>query len=78
MMINKSIADDVKKIKHLPDGSIFEGELTEEGVMHGKGKLITFDGDVYNGQWKNGVKHGNFKVAYNSGNKFEGEFKQGY
>lgn len=45
--------------------------------MHGAGKLINSEGDIYQGQWRNGLMHGNFKITFNSGNVFEGEFKNG-
>lgn len=37
----------VMEIKHLPDGSIFQGQLNSKGIMHGKGKLLNSEGDIY-------------------------------
>lgn len=45
--------------------------------MHGGGKLINSEGDVYIGEWKDGLMNGKFQVTFNSGNLFDGEFQKG-
>ena len=44
-------------------------------MMHGKGKLFTSKGNIYEGEFKNNKAEG-YGIFYNSnGDKYEGKFK---
>jgi len=64
------------------DGSIYIGEtraelITSRIMPHGFGKEETFDGDIYEGQWKNGKFWGHGKATLKNGVTIEGEFQDG-
>ena len=41
-----------------PDGT-YEGRINDDGVPHGKGKMVFQDGSIYEGDWANGQMDGN-------------------
>lgn len=43
-------------------------------VMHGKGKIVYKNGDVYDGEWRNGSKDGKGKMVYKNGDIYDGEW----
>lgn len=51
----------------------YSGE-TLNGVREGRGKLITKNGDVYEGYWKKGKKEGHGIYLYASGIKYNGNW----
>jgi len=48
-----------------PDGKIYEGEFMND-LKHGKGKLVTTEGKVYEGTWVAG-KFGNLEAKNEGG-----------
>lgn len=44
--------------KVLMDHGKYEGEYNGDGLRHGKGKCVYFDGSTYEGDWSNGWRHG--------------------
>ncbi|MBP5406020.1 hypothetical protein J6Z19_02590 [bacterium] len=48
---------------------------TVDGVREGKGKLVTENNDLYDGNWKNGKKHGQGIYIYSNGIKYNGTWK---
>jgi hypothetical protein len=58
-------------------GTVYTGEL-ENGIPHGRGKMVCQNGIVYDGEWKNGVRHGQGLLTFPSGAKYEGGFKIGH
>jgi len=67
---------DVSVIK-LPNGSIYEGETTSSGTIHGKGKMTLSNGDVYEGRFYSGKYYGEGKLSRANGDIYEGEFLSG-
>ena len=66
-------------VKIFADVGLLSGKYygeTKEGKPHGKGKLITKEGDVFEGTFVNGEGEGFFKVRYADGETFEGYFKK--
>lgn len=43
--------------------------------MHGRGKLITDKGDIFEGEFKNNKMSGSGILIRSNGEKYEGEFK---
>lgn len=56
------------------DGSSYVGEVNGVGNYEGKGKYISNNGDVYEGEFKSGFKHGQGTLTYSNGDKYVGEF----
>ncbi|KAL7533502.1 hypothetical protein ACHAXR_007915 [Thalassiosira sp. AJA248-18] len=55
----------------------YEGEKDPKGYRHGKGKLISEDGEIYEGEWKDDKQDGEGGCRYANGAIYEGEFKRG-
>ena len=53
----------------------YEGETTNDGVKHGKGKLIYIDGTCYEGNFTNGKREGYGQQRYKDGSVYTGEWK---
>ena len=49
----------------------YEGQY-EEGVAHGQGQSVSFDGSRYDGGWANGKHEGTGKKVYGNGSTYEG------
>jgi hypothetical protein len=45
--------------------------------MHGRGRLIQTDGEVYEGEWSEGLKHGHGRLTDTRGVFYSGEFSEG-
>jgi len=48
----------------------------KNGSKHGKGKLIRYDGTIYNGMWLNNKQHGFGTFQWPSGQRYKGEWKE--
>lgn len=56
----------------------YEGGRNENGQMEGEGKLTYWNGDVYEGNYKDDVKNGFGKYYYSeTKNRYEGEWVNG-
>lgn len=69
--------DDVPHL--LSDGSIYIGKW-ENGLQHGKGKLIHLNGTSYDGDWVEGKKDGDGIAKFPEGHKckeYNGKWKDG-
>lgn len=53
-------------------GSVYTGEFNVYYQEHGKGKMIWFDGDTYEGEYNNGEREGYGIISYADGGKYEG------
>ena len=49
----------------------YSGQILD-GQMHGKGRLVYENGEIYAGDWLRGKRHGRGEYTYNDGTKFEG------
>jgi len=58
-----------------PDGSRYEGFLSEPGHAHGQGVYVSANGTIYDGQWRNGQAHGHGKRTHYDGSIYEGEWR---
>ncbi len=58
-------------------GIIYQGEV-KNGIIEGKGKLKTANGDVYAGEFKNNWADGQGTMVYAEGSKYVGQFKEGF
>lgn len=47
------------------------------GKLTGDGRMITSQGNLYEGQFVNGIMQGNGRVVYQSGNVYKGKFMSG-
>ena len=61
----------------LPDGTIYDGELDDEFLFHGKGVLKMKDGGEYSGEWEKGAHHGEGKLMLPSGYSYDGHWFHG-
>ena len=61
----------------LPDDGMYEGEVNEEGLRHGKGNVTYSNGTVYVGQWENGLMHGKGMVRHIDNSWYQGDWKEG-
>ena len=60
---------------------VYEGQF-REGLFHGYGRQIEYDGEIYEGMWEDGQQHGYGKAVnvfdeVNEGLFEYGEFKEG-
>lgn len=61
-----------------PDGT-YEGRINDDGVPHGKGKMVFQDGSIYEGDWANGQMDGNGVCKYSDGRgEYHGNWKGGH
>lgn len=56
-------------------GARYEGDLDENGLRHGKGKVIYIDGTYYDGNWFKGKKEGWGEHLYADGTIYKGDWK---
>lgn len=63
-----------KKILHLKNNSIYEGEV-KNGAANGTGMLTLADGSRYIGQFKNNKRNGKGVLLYPDGGRYEGDFE---
>ena len=61
----------------LPDGTIYDGELDDEFLFHGKGVLKMKDGGEYTMWWEKGAHHGEGKLTLPSGYSYDGHWLHG-
>ena len=54
----------------------YEGDRNSAGQMHGQGKYVYADGNVYDGAFVEDKKHGKGKYTYTSGATYEGDFAE--
>ncbi len=73
--------EEEREIKHegtpfpeLPPAYV--GDL-QDGMAHGKGKLIYADGEAYEGDFQDGEFHGKGKYTCANGNTYEGDWQSG-
>ena len=52
----------------------FEGSF-EKGLLEGKGKMTTAEGDRYEGDYRNGMRHGYGVYGSADGSRYEGEYQ---
>jgi hypothetical protein len=61
---------------------MYEGFFNDDFTCDIEGKIIYFNGDIYEGLWNDGMYHGHGKYIYINGNIYEGNFennkKHGY
>lgn len=58
----------------LPNSGIYNGQVNTAGQPHGKGRLETPSGNVYEGSFFDGQMTGIGEYKYTNGRKYEGEF----
>ena len=66
-----------KMVNFFGIGSVYEGQLTGNGVPHGHGKMIYPNGDSFNGQFTQGKKHGKGEYRFKDGEMRTGEWFHG-
>ena len=59
------------KIITFKNGDIYEGQVSNDRLPHGKGTLKSSIG-IYEGEFKNGKKEGKGIVKYSNGDVYEG------
>lgn len=59
------------------DGSLYKGEVSENGIRNGIGMLITVDNAIYMGKWKNDIYDEEGTYLYPDGQRYEGEIMEG-
>ena len=57
-----------------PDGRLYHGECSSDGVLNGRGKLTWPSGDVYEGNWIDDKMNGRGKLVYSNGDTYDGDF----
>lgn len=62
---------------HYEDGSKYEGEIKQNRIRNGVGKMTYKDGSYYNGEWKNGRRHGKGTMKYCEDNALNMDFYYG-
>ena len=66
-----------KMINFFGVGSVYEGQLTGNGIPHGHGKMTYPNGDTFNGQFMQGKKHGKGEYRFKDGETRTGEWFHG-
>lgn len=59
------------------DGSVFRGQIDQDGIKNGVGMQFGADGSVYMGRWENDIYHKEGIYLYPDGERYEGEIFQG-
>lgn len=62
---------------HWVKGFLYEGERDDGFKPHGKGKLISYLGGMYEGDFVHAIRHGKGKQTYSRGFTYEGDWKDG-
>ena len=67
------------EIIRYPHGDIYDGEVKHgknmEHIPNGRGKYISPNGTIYEGDWNDGVRHGRGKQIWSDGSVYDGEWK---
>ena len=58
-------------------GSVYEGQLTGNGILTASGKMTYPNGDSYDGQYMHGKKHGKGEYRFEDGETRTGEWHHG-
>ena len=61
----------------LPGEGVYYGEANSDSQRHGRGKLWTIDGRLFDGEWTAGAKHGRGVEIYTDRSTYEGEYYDG-
>eukprot|EP00344_Euplotes_crassus_P005171 CAMPEP_0197001672 /NCGR_PEP_ID=MMETSP1380-20130617/6320_1 /TAXON_ID=5936 /ORGANISM="Euplotes crassus, Strain CT5" /LENGTH=268 /DNA_ID=CAMNT_0042419433 /DNA_START=51 /DNA_END=853 /DNA_ORIENTATION=- len=61
----------------MPDGSIYEGQWSQDNKRHGRGKCIWKNGAVYEGNWENNFPEGHGRIIHEDGDMYEGFWRKG-
>jgi len=62
--------------KKLPEGGKYRGHwLKNTEIRQGRGVMITFEGNQYEGQFVNSQFHGIGRLTHRNGNVYVGEFR---
>jgi hypothetical protein len=48
----------IKEEEHQGLKAFYHGQVNEQGLAHGIGRIEWHDSSIYEGQWKNGKYHG--------------------
>ena len=56
----------------------YHGQVSTDKLCHGIGRLITFKGGIYEGQFKNGKISGYGRFIYWNGSYYQGKFVDGF
>ena len=56
------------------DNGEYTGERNDKNEMHGKGKMIYTNGDIYEGEWKNGKRNGDGTMTYQNKTSYVGRW----
>ena len=71
-MFQEDYRENWKKIKHFDDGSMFQGQLSIDGLKNGYGKLVDKDGNIFEGCWVKNKLHGFCHAQFCTGDVYEG------
>lgn len=55
-------------------GGVYEGER-EEGLPHGRGRILYYDGGSYDGEWYRGHRHGDGICWFADGTVYDGAWR---
>ena len=67
----------VRMINFFGLNSVYSGQVINDGMPHGNGKMVYPNGDIYNGQWERGKRHGKGEYTAADGAVRVGEWFQG-
>ena len=59
------------------DDGVYEGQVNEDGEMHGYGTFKWHNGDTFTGTWANDEMHGKGKYTWVDGDCYEGDYVRG-
>ena len=57
------------------DGSSYWGSVNRNEQRHGRGKYVTKDGIIYDGEYKNDIKEGHGRMIWSDGSYYLGEWQ---
>lgn len=63
-----------RKSSESKDAGEYTGERNDKNEMHGKGKMIYTNGDIYEGEWKNGKRNGEGTMTYQNKTSYVGRW----
>lgn len=73
-LVVRRLLSDIKFVSHV--NSLVSAKLLDEkGFAHGKNRVVTKEGDEYDGLWRHGKRWGEGRQVFSNGDIYEGTFE---
>lgn len=76
-IVKKKVKEDPNRFRDDGVWGTYDGQLDDEGLRNGAGKMVWEDGNQYDGEWKNDKQDGMGLSIYSNGGSYSGEHRRG-